>query len=173
MRSVFLSALCIGLLAVTVNAQTPRVFHTGTLVLDNGSASTDTVKFTGGANSMVDLSGLFTNNANLTLNTNLDMNNKNLLNGGSGAFTSVIVSGNINTTAGVFQTKGVTRIDSLGNGSFSSLTNAGSFTVPYAVPGFNVPGFLNYNVGPNDYFIESIFTTDIYLPSSLYIPGEC
>lgn len=121
-------------------AQTPRTFRSQEIVLDNGSGATDTVQFTGASNQMLDVSGLATANGNLTLNTNLDMNNKNLLNGGTGVF--------------------------------AGLTNTGALTVRYAIPGFTVPGFLSYTVGTNDYFIESIFTTDIYLPSSSSYPGR-
>jgi hypothetical protein len=170
MKFILLSALAFCLFVSVGAAQTTRTFRSQEIVLDNGGGNTDTVKFTGNVNQMLDVSGLATANGNLTLNTNLDMNNKNLLNGGSGTFTDVTATDTISITSGVLQVNGTTCIDNSGNGSFVNLTTTGAISA-HVTPMF----FPFYTVVSTDYMIvnESFFPfPTLNLPSSSSNPGR-
>jgi hypothetical protein len=101
MKFLFAITACAILFVASANAQSTRTFHSESVVLDNGGGTTDTVQFTGTSSRSLDVSGIYTNSGNLTLNTTFDANNNNIINGGSGSFTNLATNGKI--TANVTQ----------------------------------------------------------------------
>lgn len=187
---------------MAVNAQTTRTFRSQIVTLDNGGGKTDTVKFSGSANQMLDVSGLATVNGNLTLDTTLDMNHKNLINGGNSVFNNVTANDTINITTGVLRVNGNTRIDNSGNGLFTDVTANDTINITGGVLSVNGNtridnsgngSFKNlsskgeisanvtqmllpfYNVGTTEYMIvnrSSFPFPTLQLPSSLANPGR-